>query len=156
MITIIPPKIFNFTQTVSMLQRGPNDPINCFEEGKWTRCFRIDNEIFLIQTQNKKTIQTKLLQGKLSPKAHKELIQEALGLDDPILCNQISNIPFADQIESVLGLSVPGYPDIFEALVQIIMGQQVSVAVANKVRGNFAHALGGVKATCNQFLERIL
>lgn len=35
MITITPPKKFNFSQTASMLQRGQYDPINRFEEGKW-------------------------------------------------------------------------------------------------------------------------
>lgn len=143
MITITPPKIFNFTQTVSMLQRGAHDPINRFEKNKWTRCFRFGDKVVLIQTQNDKVIQSNVLQGKLLPKTHKELIEEALGLDDPILLDQIQDMPFAEQIRSVLGLSVPGYPDIFEALVQIIMGQQVSVAVANKVRANFVHALGG-------------
>ncbi len=143
MLEISPPRGFDFNQTIAMLQRGPHDPINRIENNTWTRCFRMDKKVVLIQTQHTKTLQTEVLQGTLSPKVHKALIEEALGLDDPILLNQVKDIPYAEKIESVLGLSVPGYPDIFEALVQIIMGQQVSVVVANKVRANFTNTFGG-------------
>lgn len=143
MIRFKAPDHFQFDQTVSVLQRGPFDPINRVEAGKWTRCFRLPEQVVLIECHGGPTIHTSVLHGRLSAKAHRALIEEALGLDDPILLNRVMNIPHAEKLAGVMGLTVPGYPDVFEALVQIIMGQQVSVLVANKMRANFATALGG-------------
>lgn len=144
MIKLRAPKQFDFQQTVNMLQRGPHDPINIVEINKWTRCFRLEKNIVLIRTTKNKIIMSKVLSGNIKPAQQKILIEESLGLDDPILLEKVQPIPYAEKINSVLGLTVPGYPDFFEAIVQIIIGQQVSVSAANKIRANFIHQFGGI------------
>jgi DNA-3-methyladenine glycosylase II len=143
MIKISAPKQFDFQQTITMLQRGPGDPINVIGDNSWIRCFRVQDNIVLIQTTNSTAILTKVLSGNIKSAQHKLLIEESLGLDDPILLEKVKTFPYAEKINIVLGLAVPGYPDLFEAIVQIIIGQQVSVNAANKIRANFIHQFGG-------------
>jgi DNA-3-methyladenine glycosylase II len=150
MIKLSVPKQFDFQQTINMLQRGPHDPINMVGINHWTRCFRVEKNIVLLQTTKNKSISTKILSGNIRAAQHKSLIEESLGLDDPILLEKVQNIPYGEKINSVLGLTVPGYPDFFEAIVQIIIGQQVSVSAANKIRANFIHQFGGTVVYDNQ------
>lgn len=153
MITLTAPKTFHFDQTIQMLQRGEIDPINIINEACWTRVFRFSDKIVLIKTIKNKKITSEILCGELDNKTHKILISESLGLDDPILKNKVTKIPNNEKIADVIGLAVPGYPDLFEAIVQIIMGQQVSVTAANKIRANFTNQFGGNVFYENKFFK---
>ena len=71
-------------------------------------------------------------------------INFTLGLDDPLLKNHCYNIPYKEKLEKHFGIPAIGYTCHFEALVQIILGQQVSVIVANKIRSKFTKKFGDV------------
>lgn len=56
MIRFKAPDHFQFDQTVAVLQRGPFDPINRVEAGKWTSCFRLSEQVVLIECHGGPTI----------------------------------------------------------------------------------------------------
>ena len=133
---------FDFNKTIVMLQRGSFDPINIIENGEWRRCFYENDSISLISTSYNNGINFTVLQGSMSDKKAQAMIEYTLGFDDPFLTTHIHGLPYKDKLKSTIGLNIPGYPDLFEAIIQIIMGQQISVAVANKVRAKFTIQFG--------------
>lgn len=134
--------VFDFNKTAFMLQRGNIDPINIVELNKWERCFYYDNAVHLISVTYNKQVKIKVLHGKISQYDATKLVNYSLGLDDIFVSEQVANLPYPKKLESSIGLNIPGYPDLFEAIIQVIMGQQVSVTVANLVRARFTKALG--------------
>lgn len=136
------PAKFNFQKTIYMLQRGSIDPINIIENNEWRRCFYYNDSLNLISTKYDSTISFKVLCGNITHNEAKKVIEYTLGFDDPFLIRHLNNLPYPEKLQDAIGLNMPGYPDLFEAIIQIIMGQQVSVVVANKVRANFTIQFG--------------
>lgn len=141
-ITITAPKKFNFLKTVTTLQRGPQDPINLIAEDRWIRCLDISNKPVVVATNHDKDIFVNVLSDGGDAKGIKELISMGLGLDDPLINNEKIIVPRKKMLGDAWFITVPGFLCLFEAMVQIIMGQQVSVPVANRARANFTIAFG--------------
>lgn len=133
---------FNFGKTVYMFQRGDDDPINIINNNVWRRSFYFNNIAHLISTTYDKKLKIEVLSGNISNKKAKDIIEYTLGFDDPFLATQTNSLPNSEKLQDAIGLNIPGYPDLFEAIIQVIMGQQISVLVANKVRARFTLHLG--------------
>ncbi|MBX9865880.1 MAG: hypothetical protein K2Y14_03125 [Burkholderiales bacterium] len=136
------PQEFDFEKTAYMLQRGNDDPINIIGNNEWRRCFYFENTAHLISTKYDKKLYIDVLSGDISNKTARDIIEYTLGFDDPFLTTHVNALPYAEKLQGAIGLNIPGYPDLFEAIIQVIMGQQISVVVANKVRARFTVHLG--------------
>lgn len=143
---IIPlPPEFNYHPTILLNQRGADDPINHIEDNTFTRCYRLNNEQVLIKIalmKDQHAISINLLAGQATAKEITDVINLRLGLDDPLLKNPQLKIPHKEKLLAHWGITAPGYNCYFEALVHIILGQQVSLIVANRMRSRFTQTYG--------------
>ena len=129
---------FDFQATITTLQRGPDDPVNLVDQQIWQRCFQINGQPNLLSVHFDQGVQISRLSGQAKKEELETLISHCLGLDDPLLTETAMD----DRIHSAWGIAVPGYPSLFEALVQTLFGQLVSVPVANQMRRRFVLAFG--------------
>lgn len=130
--------LFDFLSTITTLQRGKEDILNLIEKGAWQRCFQIKQKLVLISTAFDGQVHIKVQSGEAKKQDVHTLISHCLGLDDPLLQQDISD----SRLDLSWGIAVPGYPSIFEALIQTLFGQLVSVPVANQMRRRFILACG--------------
>ena len=137
---------FRLTDTVRMLQRGPSDPINVILNNEWYRCICLNNSQSLINIKHdhvKNIITITVLYGEISLSSSKEIVIKSLGMDTPPRHNiQINEYPLIKKLEDTIGLTIPCYLDLYEAIVQIIIGQQISANVANGLREKFVRNFG--------------
>lgn len=139
------PEKYDFDRTIRLIQRGFNDPINQIHNNCFIRTYWVNNQYSLLKIKafpKQKIIKIYLLNGTMSKKEMEAAITNTLGLDDPLLLNINYKIPYKNKLTKHWGISAIGYPCYFEALVHIILGQQVSVPVANIMRLKFTKTFG--------------
>ena len=139
------PTHFHFPNTVRILLRGNDDPLNKWIQNSWYRYLSCNAQFALVKVSQNKLGQSLVIQtmkGDMPSKLITQLIHRLLGLDDPLLLTSSSVLTRDARLESSWGTAIPGYASLFEGIVQTILGQQVAVAVANKVRRAFIIMFG--------------
>lgn len=89
------------------------------------------------------TLVVRRLAGSAPPEVAGRLVTRIFGLDDPgaALAPRVP-APLRRFVRNHTGMLLPGYPTLFEALAQTIMGQQLHVRVANHHRAAFVRTFG--------------
>lgn len=148
------PHGFNFSATVGVIRRGPNDPLNWWDGVRWRRLFAGDGSTFLLEAELDRRAQGRMdaapcglvvrrLEGSVPPPLVRRLISRIFGLDDPgPAFRRRVPPPLRPLIRGQAGTLLPGHPSLFEALVQTVLGQQLHVLVANRHREAFVRAFG--------------
>lgn len=152
------PPGFKFTATVETLRRGPADPLNWFDGRRWRRVFVSESAPLLLDASSapgsaagerrsrpadRYDLVVRTLVGSASPRTVKRIVEHIFGLDDPgnTLLRHVPR-PLRPLIARTAGVLLPGYPALFEALVQTVLGQQLNTHVANRHRTAFVCAFG--------------
>lgn len=141
-MTLSVPKKFDFEKTARILQRGLDDPINRFEDKTWTRHFMIDECDTVLSIRHDKKLHVNVIVGGTSEKSVKAAVLNSVGLDDPLLREYDLDVRNKEKLAAFWHIAVPGYPSVYEAIIQTIFGQLVSVAVANIQRKKFVEKFG--------------
>lgn len=151
-------KPFRLDFTVWVLRRRSKNIVDRFEEGTYSRLFNLNNQpilVYVTQTNNKNMptkLELKLLSEKNISKQQivqiKFLIIKMLGLNVDL--SHFYKISKEDSIienlaQQFYGMRPTRYPSIFEALVNAVACQQVSldsgIAVLNRLIENFGKKL---------------
>jgi 3-methyladenine DNA glycosylase/8-oxoguanine DNA glycosylase len=148
--TAVPPG-FDFRATVEALRRGPADPVNWFDGRRWRRVFTLQSCAFLLEASWTDRLVLRTLAGAAPADLAKHAALRALGLDDPGRA-LVRSLPSSLRgvVRRVAGVLLPGYPSLFEALVQTVLGQQLAASVAHRQRTAFVRAFGRCYRICGQ------
>jgi DNA-3-methyladenine glycosylase II len=143
-----PPSGFDFAATAEAVRRGPGDPLNRWDGTRWRRMFAAGGGTLLLQVSlcpkgAEPGLAVRSLAGSAPPDVVRRLVTRIFGLDDPGAALALrAPAPLRRLIRSHAGALLPGYPTLFEALAQTIMGQQLHVLVANRHRAAFIQVFG--------------
>jgi 3-methyladenine DNA glycosylase/8-oxoguanine DNA glycosylase len=147
-LAVRPP--FSLEKTVRALQRNPANQVEGWEEGEYRRLLRIDHhDLALRITQPVPDAVQVAAEGEaLTPEAARrvgERVREMLGLDADLapFRERADRYPalarLADQLE---GMRPPRFPTLFEALINTVLFQQISLAVGVTLVNRLAASFG--------------
>ena len=147
----VPP--FNFDLTASLFSNG-DAQIRRFDEGKFWQVLRADNQLMLVTLRSSGTTERPEISGELRSKSRitqksKERIQNELHMlfdtqfDPEPFYKEISNDEVLKRITRQLkGLRIPSTPTVFEALIDSIVEQQISLDVAHTLETKVIRTFG--------------
>jgi DNA-3-methyladenine glycosylase II len=150
-IECIPP--FNFELSVSLFSGGDRQ-IRKYEKGKFWQIIRIDGQLALITLKPLGTVDQPRIAVELesNDKISREQKNKAKALVTALLNTQFDLNPFYEGVASdkiltdltkrLRGLRIPSTPTVFEALVDSIIEQQISLDVAHVLETNLIKAFG--------------
>ncbi|MDF2966143.1 MAG: DNA-3-methyladenine glycosylase 2 [Rickettsiaceae bacterium] len=146
-ISIKLPFLYSFSNAVSRIQRGFNDPLNLILGNSLIRAIQLNEKIFVLNIfEQDNLINIEVNKGELDENEQIKLIglmERYLGLDDPLLLEE--NFKQINSVKSLdYSYNVCGYCSLFEAFVQIIIGQLISVKAANSIKKKFIESFGEV------------
>lgn len=143
------PGIFSFSECLHFLDRGYDDCLYTIEEDRVIKPLRIDGEEILFEvTDNPETLKIRLLSEVSSQLIREKVagyVREWFDLDRDlqpfyrILENQKRTSTMADRF---YGLRLMGIPDLFEALCWCIIGQQINLTFAYKLKRRLVETYG--------------
>lgn len=150
---------FNLEATVRVLQRRPSNLVDVWEpQGeRYLRMLETPEGVTLVEVTNHGSIdepdlRLKVLYGKPSTDARTLLgqtVRQMLGLDvDPEPLQQLAQAPgkLGMTVRALRGMRPPRFPGLFEAFVNVVPFQQVSldagVAIVGKLVGRFGKTVG--------------
>jgi DNA-3-methyladenine glycosylase II len=128
------PAGYELNNTLSMLQQGPEDPINRIDaSGTYLRRLH-QPHVIVSMTQKAQTLQAHVVHGLIDDHAMLQCtLERLLGTDDPLLTNTRCFKQYP-ALRPVQNHALPGYETLFEGLADIILGQHVATSVANLAR----------------------
>jgi DNA-3-methyladenine glycosylase II len=150
-IECIPP--FNFELSVGLFSGGDRQ-IRKYEKGKFWQIIRTDGQLALITLKPLGTVDQPRIAVELesNDKISREQKNKAKALVTALLNTQFDLNPFyegvasdkilADLTKRLRGLRIPSTPTVFEALVDSIIEQQISLDVAHVLETNLIKAFG--------------
>jgi len=145
------PPLFSFEECLWYLNRNFDDCLYSIKPNKVIKAISIDNEVFLIsvhEAQNHLEIRTLLGSHKYySEKALVEYISDWFDLSrdlKPFYALLKKNKMFSHLIEDYKGLRMMGISDLFEALCWSIIGQQINLTFAYKLKRRLVERYGTV------------
>ena len=148
-IELYPPKEFDFNQCLDFLARDAQEMLHKIKDGNLIKLLKTDEEMILCKIEAEhKVIKVEFLSGKPSYEGREEIakyIWEWLDLDQNL--EEFYSIASEDKILSPLvkryyGLRIVGMPDLFEALVWAIIGQQINLNFAYTLKKRFVQDFG--------------
>ena len=147
----VPP--FNFNVTVSLFSNG-NGQIRKFENGKFWQVMRMYDQLVLISIESLGTVDQPRIQVKIQ--SDREISREKKNVArifvSRLLNARFGLVPFYEYIAKdrileeltrrLRGLRIPSTPTVFEALVDSIVEQQISLDVAHVLETNLVKTFG--------------
>ena len=142
MALLIAPQNFDFASSVYFMCRGACDPVNIVTPDVWRRAFIEPDQTFLLEVKNQGELECSFLNDSSPDRPINKIVSRLLGLHDfPKTTSYIPKLLRA-RMRQGRKIAMPTYPTFFEAAVQILLGQQISVLAANAVRARFVHTFG--------------
>jgi DNA-3-methyladenine glycosylase II len=133
------PKNFNFSECLWFLDRGFDECMHQVADGKVRKLFEIENQKVLVEVSYKdEFLKVETLCGELKDeKKLKEIISDWFDLERDLspfydLLKQDADIAFLS--EKYAGLRLMAIPDIFEVMCWSIIGQQINLTFAYKIK----------------------
>lgn len=148
-VEIYPPKEFNFEECLLFLDRSSLEVLHKIQEGSVYKLIKIEESLILCQigfTHNAMKVEFPL--GHPSSHFRKkavEYIWEWFDLDQDL--EAFYEVANQDQVlknlaQKYYGLRIMCIPDLFEALVWAIMGQQINLTFAYTLKKRFVERFG--------------
>jgi len=140
------PENFNFREILWFLDRGFDDCLHKVNDETVTKLLRIDGELCLFKLAcEKRELTIEVLSGNPSPASVKAYISEWLDLEKDIA--PFKEIASRDPdllalVEKYWGLRLISIPDLFEVLCWSIIGQQINLTFAYKLKRQLVEASG--------------
>ncbi|HEV2440431.1 MAG TPA: hypothetical protein VGX97_10250 [bacterium] len=145
------PPGFDFHATATVMRRGPADPLIWFDGRRWRRRLALDGAAFLVEVapappaaRAGTILSARLLAGRVPRPTLERVVARVFGLDDPAgaLTRRLPDRVRRATAHLSGAAALPGYPTLFEALVHVILGQQISATAANAHRAAFTRRFG--------------
>ena len=144
---------FDFNLSISLFSNG-NGQIRKFENGKFWQVMRMYDQLALISIESLGTVDQPRIQVKIQ--SDREISREKKNVArifvSRLLNARFSLVPFYEYIAKdrilaeltrrLRGLRIPSTPTVFEALVDSIVEQQISLDVAHVLETNLVKTFG--------------
>lgn len=150
MIDVTPTQHFSFTSCLSFLDRGYNECLYSVEGGVVTRLIRISKGVVLIQVRSDDDHQVSV--APLTRVCNEDELREIedyvsdwfdLHRDISDFYRLLEKLPQTREFtRSFSGLRLMGIVDLFEALCWCVIGQQINLTFAHKLKTRLVHESG--------------
>jgi DNA-3-methyladenine glycosylase II len=150
-IGAVPP--FDFDLTAKIFSGGDRQ-IQNYEKGRYWQVIRVNGRVILIAVKavgsvNKPRLQVELASNEEISTSEKKSAENVvrtlfnLDLDLKPFYKQISHDePLKNAVQKLIGLKSPGTPTVFEALVDSVVEQQISLNAANSMETRIVKTFG--------------
>ncbi|MCW9705656.1 DNA-3-methyladenine glycosylase family protein [Fodinibius salsisoli] len=140
------PNIFSFSECLHFLDRGYDDCLYTLAGQQVLKPLRINGEKGLIEiSETADALKARLLTGTLSPATIKQYITHWFDLERDLqpfyrLLNQHQQL--SKMSSKYHGLRLMGIPDLFEALCWCVIGQQINLTFAYRLKRRLVETYG--------------
>lgn len=144
------PKEFSFDLALSFLRRSPNEILHRVEERSVTKALKVDGSavVFSLQ-QHEADIELMWRSGKSNQKnVHDQVeryVRDWFDLDSdlkPFYKMAKQDDLLRDLVKRFYGYRIIGQPDLFESLAWAVLGQQINLTFAYKLKQRFVEQFG--------------
>jgi 3-methyladenine DNA glycosylase/8-oxoguanine DNA glycosylase len=158
---VAPP--FSLEKTVRALQRTPANQVEVWDEGEYRRLLRVDGrDLALRITQPEPAVvEVACEDAPLAPDTTErigERVRWMLGLDADLapFRERAARYPaLARLAEQLAGMQPPRFPTLFEALINTVLFQQISLAVGVSLVNRLAATFGARREIDGHMLSRL-
>lgn len=147
--TIPVPKEFSFEHCLSYLKRSPLELLHPCVNDEVFKLIKIDLQTVLFKIRSeKKSLRVDVLNSTLNESVKRSLeiyIKEWFDLDKdlkPFYTLASRSRVLKPLVEKFYGYRIVGQPDLFESLVWAVIGQQINLAFAYKMKQRFVKQYG--------------
>ncbi|CAM5209080.1 DNA-3-methyladenine glycosylase II OS=Ureibacillus acetophenoni OX=614649 GN=SAMN05877842_11534 PE=4 SV=1 [Ureibacillus acetophenoni] len=148
-LEIIPPEEFNFDECLAFLGRANHEILHQLKEGTLYKLLKVNDSLILFTIRNvNKLIKVEFPIGAPST-FEREKVGEYiwewfdLGQDlDEFYQLASKDLVLKDVVQKYRGLRIIGIPDLFEALVWAVIGQQINLTFAYSLKKRFVEQFG--------------
>lgn len=146
------PKEFSFDLALSFLKRSPNEVLHRVEEQSVTKALKVEGSAVVFSLQEHEAgIELKWLSGKNKEKnIHDQVeryVRDWFDLDSnlkPFYKMAKQDDLLRDLVKRFYGYRIIGQPDLFESLAWAVLGQQINLTFAYKLKQRFVEQCGEV------------
>lgn len=149
-IVIDTPREFDFQQSLHFLKRSPQELLHRIEDDSVEKVLVVDGKTFLVKvTANiQRQLLVTVLNRRLLPQQESALIQYTEDWFDlktnlpPFYQMAKNDLLLQPLVRKFFGYRMVSMPDLFESLCWAIIGQQINLTFAYKLKRNFVQAFG--------------
>lgn len=148
-IRIPTPEIFSFAECLHFLDRGYDDCLYSIESDRVLKPLRIDNNQVLMQVKEEAgALETEILSGEVSELALETaaaFVTEWFDLHrdlQPFYRRLGDHQHLSWMADRFYGLRLMGIPDLFEALCWCVIGQQINLTFAHRLKRQLVETYG--------------
>ncbi|AZB43139.1 DNA-3-methyladenine glycosylase 2 [Bacillus sp. FJAT-42376] len=144
------PKFFSFKETLHYLTRSPQECLHQVDDGEIYKLLKLDSQKILIRIRetNASSLELEIVDGLKTERIYRKAAEyTADWLDlhsdlEPfyVLANQDPIL--RSLTETYNGLRIIGIPDLYEALIWAVIGQQINLAFAYTLKKRLAETYG--------------
>jgi len=145
LITLPKPPIFSFKEILWFLDRNYDDCLFVVSPNEVRRLVRFSEKKALISVkEGNKNLRIELLAGDAFEKELRNYITKWFDLNRDLnpFYDQLNNSSLSYMTKDFYGLRMVGIPDLFEAICWCIIGQQINLNFAYKIKRRFVEAYG--------------
>lgn len=139
------PDIFSFSECLHFLDRGYDDCLYTLNDQSVLKPLRINGEKGLIEiSEEADALKARLLSGTLSPATIKQYVTDWFDLNRDLqpFYRLLADQQLAWMSQHYCGLRLMGIPDLFEALCWCVIGQQVNLTFAYRLKRRLVETYG--------------
>lgn len=146
------PANFSFQESLWFLDRNYDDCLHIVTENKVTKAIRIDNDAVLFEvTDDQEYLRIKLLSGNVREEKLIKYLTQWFDLERDISPFYQLRHPVIEQLTGQYhGLRLIAIPDLFEALCWSIIGQQINLTFAYKLKRRLVEKYGEYISSKNE------
>ena len=144
---------FHFALALRYQVRQAREPVDREFEGRYRRVLKLPGGPALIEARADDSARTGRLEvrslsrrlGAVEAEAALRQVRHIYSLDFPLAAFEKmakDNPPLNEVVQQLCGLRVAGIPNPYEALICSVLGQQISLVVAYKLKRNLVEAAG--------------
>ncbi len=154
-IAIDKPQHFSFSEILFHLDRGYDDCLLELRDRTIRKVVEVDQDLVLLEiSENDQQLLVKVLAGNADEEVINAHVDDWLDLNRDLTPFYDLDVP---QIQALTtryaGLRLVGIPDLFEALSWSIIGQQINLAFAHRIKRNLVTHFGrGIRFEGNHYL----
>ncbi len=143
------PNIFSYSECLNFLDRGYDDCLYTIDNNRVLKPLEIEENRILIQVSNSEdTLEVEQLSGKASERTMEKAanyVTEWFDLNrdlEPFYQHLDQHQQIAFMREKYHGLRLMGIPDLFEALCWCVIGQQINLTFAHRLKRQLVETYG--------------
>ncbi len=143
------PREFNFLHCLKFLNRSPHECLHYVQNNGWRKLLRLTDKVVLIEvTMSGDNLKISALNTNITAWEQSKVafyVEEVFDLTrelQPFYQHMKQDMLLDNLCQKFYGLRLIGIPELFEALSWSIIGQQINLTFAYKLKQRLVHAMG--------------